>query len=207
MGKKIKKRIVLLCYLAFLAVWLLRGVFFFAWDRMQTPKTLPLEEGVAEGAAFTEDGIFLTEDGDPKLVFSSVNATVRRVVVHAEYEQEPGELDLYYARKEGQGFSPAKRVGARQVTPGIYEYTLPPGQATALRIDLGTVAGNRVAIREIQLNPQAGFGSYFPLTLGTVAALGLLPALASCLIYIIIDTLQLLRRRGGRHKGSAANGE
>lgn len=154
-----------LCYAAVLALWLAVGVAAFVYDRAAPSVSLPMEDAQMSGLQEEGEGWYVSTDGDPQLVYEGLDMPVRRVVLVCEYEDVPGEVDVYYTRGEGQGFSPRKREYGRPLEGGGYEFTLPPGHVQDLRVDPTSLANNRMRLVSVEVNPRQSFGSYFAVSL------------------------------------------
>ena len=185
--KKHKKWLPAALYAAWLLVWAAAGLAGFVQNRTATPLALDAATAQAEGLA-GQEGIYESQDGDPKLIFQGIARPTRAVRLAAEFSADPGEMDLFYTQKEGQGFSVKKRVVGTPQADGSFLYTLPMGtRLQNLRLDLGTTAGNRITLGEITLDPPLPAGHFWPLTLRQVAEFAAVPALALCMIYTIIE--------------------
>lgn len=198
---------------AYAVLWLLHGAYGLACSRL-----MPLVEldaaalgvgGVAvEGMESPVPGQYKTTTGDPLLVIwpdalPGAPVPVRQVQMYATFSQHPHEMELFYSRKQGQGFSIRKRVVGAPQDDGSYLYTLLPGRVRSLRIDLGSIVGNDVAISRLVLNPRLPALRYFTPTLRTFAGLAVLPALACCCIYTIIELFEASRRLRAKRRQAA----
>lgn len=193
-----------LCYGLFVLVWLGQAVFFFASDRSREPITLDITTAQLSGLGAEGDALE-TQNTDPQLVFTGLDASVRLVQLEAAFAANPGELEVFYARSAEAGFETRKRVIGVPQNDGSILYALPAGQLAALRLDLGTAIGNRVQIGAITLNPHLPASHYFVPTLRTVLAFLALPLLACCIIYTIIEILFRLRARLGQRRADKTN--
>jgi hypothetical protein len=197
---KVNKGIVL-CYTAFLALWLLLGFVFFVWDNALPAAILDAQGGKTKQLQAEGNGWYVSTGGDAQLIFEDVNLWVRRVVLMCEFANAPGEVDLYYTRRGDEGFSARQRAHGRPLKDGSYEFALPPGQVQDIRIDPGNTGGVRVYILGVEVNPKAGFGSYFEVNLRDVLAFCVLPTLAYLVICTIIDIVQksglIKKKKGG----------
>lgn len=180
------------CYTVFLAGWLVLAAACFCIDRLM-PQTL-LESAAAEliGLEAQPDGGLLTQGADPQLVYPVVDVPARRVLLEADFQRAPGEMELFYTRKAGPGFSVRRRVIGVPVDGG-YLYTLPPGRVYGLRLDAGQMGDNGVDIGAITLNPRLGAAHYFVPTLRGLAAFAVWPALACCAFYTIMEGARFVR--------------
>lgn len=218
------RRLVPACYILAAAGWLLVSLFGFVYDRARPETVLDLAGAETVQLEAGGDGRYTTVGGDAGLVFTGVGATARQVLLAAEFEGKPGEMDAFYTRRAGQAFSagrgfigipqpggekkPLLTLGGRRAIGRPVEagwlYTLPPGRVEDLRVDLGTAAGNGLRVTAVTLNPRLPASHYFVPTLRTLAGLALWPALASCLILTIIELITFARRTPRhRQKGNA----
>ncbi|MGD9559008.1 MAG: hypothetical protein AB7V55_00185 [Oscillospiraceae bacterium] len=203
---KLKKRaglVVLGAYGLFLLLWLAQAVFFFVGDHARTERTLPLSGAALENLVLQPDGSYLSMGIDPQLVFDGLDEKVRLVKLEATFERAPGEMELFYAQKPGQGFWQGRRVIGVPGVDGSVLYALPPGRYAALRLDAGTAGDNRIAITAVTLNPRLPAAHYFVPSLRTVGAFLLVPALACCVFYTIIEVLQKLPKNPARRAKKA----
>lgn len=197
--RKRKLRLLLALYIVCIAGFVLHGCFCFAYERLQGETRLPLASATMEELELVTEGehagSYQSLGGDPRMVFDNLDTGIRRVVLVGRFNQEPGEMDLYYTKKEGQGFSPKKRVWARPI-PGGYEYLLPPGRYHSLRLDAGASEQNLLTAGELLLNPPQPLWRALLPTLRQALGLLVFPALASCVFCFIIEVLQVRRQSG-----------
>lgn len=207
MSRLAPRRLLALLYAAALVGWLAVRLCLFAWDRSQPEITLPISEATLNEMAPAEEGEGWQNQPptgpspDPYILFDTGGAGLRRVFLPGSFNQNPGELDFYYA-KNGNGFSPKHRVWARPV-PGGYEYHLPPGHYTALRLDTGTSEQNILYAEALVLNPRQPLWQTILPTGRQALALTALPALAAALLatlYRIVQTVQTTKKRDLRPK-------
>jgi hypothetical protein len=196
MAKRQKNRggkLPFVCYGVFTALWLLLAVWRFAADRMQPP--LPLAPAAAElvNIEALPGGGCRSVSVDPQMIWRGLDEEVRQVSLRAAFEMHPGEIELFYIRRDGQAFSAKNRVIAAPQPDGSWLFRLPPGRVASLRVDLGTVNRNTVTIAAVALNPRLPAAAYFVPDLRDILALLILPALACCIIYTIIEWAKAIR--------------
>lgn len=192
------KRIAMVCYLSFAVAWFGLSVFNFVFDSTAAQTNLDFNSAqLVEMQPAQKNGEFEITGGDPQLVFSGINLKARRVVLRAEFKRDPGELDLYYTKSETAGFSAAKRAWARPLEEWVYEYQLPPGTYHSLRLDMGSAGINEVLISSITLNEAAAPSWYFVPSMRDIMAFLIIPAIASCVIYIIMEIIAALNKKQG----------
>lgn len=190
-----KKWLPIALYGGFALVWLLGALLSFLAGRGRTPLPLNAATAVAKNltlaaatAPVAPPLAFTSDSTDPKLIFENLHTPVRHVRLLADFATDPGEMDLFYTTREGQGFSTRGRVLGVPQADGSFLYTLPPFTGVlSLRIDLGTAGGNAIVLREIVLNPALPAAHFFAPTLRQLLGLAIWPALALCAIYIIIE--------------------
>ncbi|MDL2219588.1 hypothetical protein LJC04_04575 [Ruminococcaceae bacterium OttesenSCG-928-O06] len=199
---KLQTRLLLLCYAVFLLAWGVGGAVHMPGDARRQPQALSPGEAEMHNLALAQDGSFVTEGIDAQLVFSGIDAPVRTVRLRAAFAWDPGEMELFYSRKEGQGFSVRQRVIGVPQNDGSWLYTLPAGQVHALRLDPGTAGGNTVVIDELVLNPRLPAHSYFGLSLRWLVTMAVVPALACCGFYTIIELVLALAARRPKRAGA-----
>lgn len=179
-------RPLLLCYAVFFALWLLATLAAFCIDRALPETKLILADAQLSGMHQTGAGLYTTESPDPQMIFLEIDTPARLILLNAEFERGPGEMELFYTRKEGPGFSTRRRaIGAPQNFGWVY--TLPPGRVFSLRADPGSFDENNLEISGITLNPRLPLSYYFGITLRRVLGFVFVPALAYAVFYIIIE--------------------
>lgn len=196
------KAVLLLCYAVFFAAWLLWQLFCLGYDKAYSAE-VPLAVGMGETVGLESlpplsGGLYLSTGEDPQIIFTQLNVSLRRVVLQCHFSSPPGEVALYYMRPGEAAFSAGQRVFGRLLNNGDYEFVLPPGQVAALRIDPGNQSGMTMQLEEVVLNPTASVWRYFLPGLRGLLAFALLPALAHCAIYTIIEIFPAFLRRGRR---------
>ncbi|MDL2293695.1 hypothetical protein LJC60_03590 [Ruminococcaceae bacterium OttesenSCG-928-D13] len=207
--KNRKALVALVSYGLFLLGWLGLALAGFIMGRVWPPRELDPAAATPVNLARLEDGGYLSEGVDPQLIFEGVDEKVRVLRLEAGFEHDPGELELFYTRREGQGFSPRQRVIGAPQDDGSVLFILPPGNVRALRLDPGTAGESHITIGAVTLNPRLPAAYYFVPTLGELLAFALLPALAVCLIYNIIELIDWAKNfmAKRRNKNAAAGNE
>lgn len=188
--KKLYKWLLPLCYGLWVAVWLCCALVHFVGDGLRAEQGLIPQEAAPADIQQMADGTWASASIDPQLVWEGLNAEVRTLRLRADFTLAEGEMDLFYTRKEGQGFSLNNRVIAVPQQDGSYLYTLPAGNVHSLRLDMGNANENTITIHEITLNPQLPAGQYFVPTLRDIVAALAVPGLACCAIYIILEIVK-----------------
>ena len=145
------------------------------------------------------DGSLLTTSTDPSIVFEELNVNARRIQIVAQFEDGPGEMDVYYLRASGFDpeavdengnplplpFSAKNRSWAVPKGDGLYVYNIPYNKYYALRIDPGTLADNTFKIQSIVINPPMAFWQYFVPGIRSLLFVLLAPGLAYCILYTV----------------------
>lgn len=194
----------LLCYGLYALVWLGVALTFWVSDRARAEASLSLTNAEISGVSATGEDALVTEGADAQLIFTGLNAKVRLVRLQGVFGADPGELELFYTRKEGQGFSPRQRVLGVPQNDGSVLYMLPAGTVRDLRVDLGTTTGNPISGAALTLNPTLPKSHYFLPNLRDVTGFLLWPALALCTIYSIIEGVGVAAVWRKRYAGKRA---
>jgi hypothetical protein len=195
-----KKWLLPACYLLLLVLWLAGGLVRFALDRAFTETRLPLDDALSVDVVTEAEGRYRAVSVDPQLVFTA-GVPVRQVHFDASFVGDTGEMALYYAKDPG-AFSPSGRCFGRLLDGGGYLYTLPPGRYAEIRLDPGTQNDLAFTASAVTLNPRLPLFFYYSLTARSILYFLLLPALASCLIYIIIELIMLFSKQRKRESGT-----
>ncbi len=186
-----KKRTVLItafCYGALLLGWVVWGLFAFGYDSMQPETALQIKQAeLVDLQPAQEENLWVSTSADPQIIFLSVQANVRQVLLKGEFLTAPGEVDAYFTRRQQDDFSTKNRVWGQMQEDGSYLFQLPPGQVYSLRVDTGSAVGVQLQADEIVLNPTVPFLNYFRISLYSIVIFAFVPALASCFICTIIE--------------------
>ncbi len=194
MGKAMRK-VVLVLYVAAAVWWLGQGAFWLLYEGGQPAQTLDLDAAVLHEVEKQGEGRYAVLGGDGQLVFEGLQAQGGRLWLDGSFQNPPREVDLYYQKTGQAGFSVKQRVFGRPLEGGGFEYRLPPGNYSALRLDTGTDPGNTLLIQKLVLHPPQALYQYFGVSLRGLVAFLLVPALASCLIYTIMEWILYLENR------------
>ncbi|MBP8855203.1 MAG: hypothetical protein KBG54_01725 [Oscillospiraceae bacterium] len=184
MNKKHALRLFIGAYALALAGLLLFSLYSFVSDNLMratgaletreyTLDTLTLQD-------FTQTGenTAVTTSVDPQLLINDFNARGTMLRVDMQFDQFPGEVSLYYTRGEEE-FSLEQRLWAKQKNDGVYEFILPRGKISRLRIDPSNFINVTMQINSFTVNPQRSFGSYFAYSGETLFNLAVWPPLAA----------------------------
>ncbi len=189
-------------YAIIITVFLLFSLFSFASD-----KILMLTGHISqvELTSFTSFDTFdfilnesdeqaktgVTNTQDVKLVLDDFSETgtdiIRTVHMDMSFSLHPGEVVLFYA-KEGEDFSDAKKIWAKQQNDGVYTFTLPRTQKIdKIRIDPSSVYNNELYLNSITLNSSLTLSKYFTLSNEQIFNFLLYPLLTCAFIYYIFS--------------------
>lgn len=195
--KHYRRWLLPVCYGVFVLLWLGFGLGRLVADRLLPVQVLELADARPVNISATENG-YVNDTGDGQLIFEGINTKVRTVWLQAGFGQPPGEMDAYFNRVAGQGFSPKNRAIGVPQQGGGYLYRLPAGTVGDLRVDTGILPGVEFGLQSVTLNPHLPAGHYFAVNLRVVLAFAFAPPLACCAIYTIIEVCLGLRRKAGR---------
>lgn len=208
------RRLIALCYAAFLLASLLGAVYGCAEDAVRRAggsvrqQALP---GAADGAFALRDlvqegDVYTSVSIDPRMEIdlSSValpdgRAYVRRVTLRADYlNMEPGEVTVFYKPRPGmEEYDAVYRVWAHEEKePGVYTFTLPMRPIYGLRLDPGIYTGMQFRLEEIVLNEPRSLARRLTPTRPWLLAMAVVPLLAaSVLRYLFFVFDQIGERR------------
>lgn len=205
--RKPKKRwkLLVLCYLAALLVWLVLCGLRLGRDTLAisegtlAPTTLTMDDFVMEGFVYTQyENTFASTDPDPKLIYTPEGgAYVTRFVFKARpLTRGAGETVLYYTTAPGEDFSDAKKLWARQDAAGNWYFDLHGKTVYSLRLDPDTMGGVFWKVDGFTLNAAIAPAAYFVPGVQAAALLLLAPLLAWAVISELAVFLHpLLARR------------
>lgn len=199
--------LVLLCYGAGLALWLVLHLAGFVQNRLGYANgTLVFQElTLADFTLFEAEASgegFVTTGTDPQLRLADETRRVENITIEFEYSAAPYGINVFY-RAPGQSYAPTRMAYGRQTENGL-SFLLPAGGVQGLRIDPGNAAGNIVTIKSIRINQPRAFLSFFQFSAGEAALLLLLPGLVACGLSILLPVPQLLQERKAAKAGGNA---
>ncbi len=202
MNKSSGLKFTFFTYTTIITVFLLFSLFSFAIDQLLL---LTGRIATVELTTFTSFDTFdfilnesvepaktgITSTQDVKLVLDDFNELgtdfIRTVHMDMSFSQHPGEVVLFYA-KEGEDFSDAKKIWAKQQNDGIYTFTLPrTQQIDKIRIDPSSVYNNELYLNHITLNGSLTLSKYFTLSNEQIFNFLLYPLLACAFSYYIFS--------------------
>ncbi len=202
---RLKKYLPILVYMLAVIIWFLVGLVNFVADDAMTQQELQAQTAQLVNLQQNENGLYVSQNSDPQLIFSGIDMPLRVVSLSASFSLPQGEMELFYTRQAGEDFSLQRRVIGVPQEGGGYMFYLPRGSVHSLRIDLGTTGGNEVQIYNIALNPALSAAHYLVPSLREVLFVLIVPALALCAIYTIMEILQNVR--DGRKKTAHLNAD
>ncbi len=192
--------ILLICYLLSAFLWTVQGLITFLYEGGVSPLYLGLSgaELVGVEARGEDEYAVLTTDGQMYLEGLDIRGGL--VVLEGEFENYPGELDLYYQRTGQTGYTESQRVFAFPMQDGGYGYRVPLGTISGLRIDTGTEAGNTLNAQRVVILPQRSVLEYFQFSFRRLMVLLILPPLVSCGIYTIMEWYIFAKEQRNKRK-------
>ncbi|MEG1126581.1 MAG: hypothetical protein RSE10_07765, partial [Oscillospiraceae bacterium] len=127
-----------------------------------------------------QDNKILTTSADPQLIIEEYNKKGTMVSIDMSFNRYPGEICLYYTHGSEE-FSLESRVWAKQRNDGHYEFFLPRGKISRIRVDPSNFAGTELTLNNFTLNPKRSFISYFAYSGETIFNICVWPGLAAAL--------------------------
>lgn len=188
------------CYVGFLALSILVGLFHFCEDRLLRA-TGKLEEVVYTTADFelvnlnyvnVEEDMLISINSDPRMVMMlDTPLRVSRVDIYISFATKPGEFNIFYMQnKNMEEFDPNYRVWAKEEAEDHYSFTLPRKSFYGLRIDPGIYGGNEMQFYKIVFNQKVSFFTYFAPSYTWAFYFVIAPALVACALKFIIAWVQ-----------------
>ncbi|MEG2500100.1 MAG: hypothetical protein RSA78_03440 [Oscillospiraceae bacterium] len=127
-----------------------------------------------------QDNKIITTSVDPQLIIEEYNKKGTMVSIDMSFNRYPGEVCLYYTRGS-EDFSLESRVWAKQRNDGRFEFVLPRGKISRIRIDPSNFTGIELTLNKFVLNPKRSFTSYFAYSGETIFNICVWPGLAAAL--------------------------
>ena len=122
-------KLIIFCAVLLCVLWFGKNLFAFGYEsfarstgKMETV-TLSADDFQLIGIVKTENGAYVTTDGDPQLILEK-EMKVSRITLNSTFSVAPGETVVYYSEKDGQGYSAAKRYWFYPDASGYNSYTV-----------------------------------------------------------------------------------
>lgn len=198
-GKNRIGRLLAVCYIACALIWLLFAAINFATDRAQQESELSVYDAEFVDMVLVADMAWQTQSIDAQMIWHDVNTQVRTLWLKGKFNEQPGEIEVFFAHGEDEGFLPKNRRIAQPYNGG-WLVRLPAGQISALRIDAGVQNRNLLFIGSIVLNPQLSAAHYFVPSLRWVLFLLFVPLIACCVILEVLEVYKHICNRKAQSK-------
>ena len=188
-------KLIVFCAVFLTVIWSGKNLFAFGYEtfarstgKMETV-TLSADDFQLIGVVKTDEGKYITTDGDPQLVLEQ-QMKISRITINSTFSVAPGEMVVYYAEKPGQPYSAAKRYWfyTDAASGNGYTASMPIKNLASIRIDPTTVAGNSMEIESIVLNSPKSFIEFFAVDFRTVFNLLVYSAIIATVITLIKET-------------------
>lgn len=198
------RRLIAVCYAAFLAVSLLCCVVSLSTDRIQraggalTEQTIPVTDfeliNMEKGEG---ENVWVTTSDDPRMILADCPEYIRRVDLTIRYiNLDPGEFTLFYMPRTGmEEFDANYRLWARQQQNNGWSFSLPAGKTYGLRIDPGIYDGMQMEITSIVLNAKQPALSFFVPSRSWVISFAVFPALIASAVDAIAAAADAAKQR------------
>ena len=217
------KRLIALCYAAFLAGSLLFVLFGVAEDgvRRMTGAVRTIEIAGDRENAFqlydlVQDGKWYTALSiDPRMdldlsVVSPDGSSVyvRRVTLYIEdLNMDPGEVCVFYKpHPDMEEYNAIYRVWVHKDAEDVYSFTLPMCEMYGIRIDPGIFTGLQFRLERVVLNEPRSLLDRLTPTRPYLLALAVVPLLAASVLHWVFCAWELLAERRRGKGGRAAGG-
>lgn len=203
------KKLLCVCYAAFLLISLLWSAGTLAYDRglrssgELRPLRLSVESFELYNMEAAGEGVFVSLSDDPRMVLTDCPLHVSRIDIKIDFiNMDPGEFTLFYKPRPGmEDFDANFRLWGQLQPDGSYSFTLPLGECYGLRIDPGMYAGLQMDFVDIIMNETQPVSTFFAPTNSWFAAFIIFPALAASAIqYVIACADAFFARRGNTSK-------
>ena len=198
-----RKKILLLCYAAAAAVYLLGSLGLLCWDAFlyatgrMAPVELSLQDVETWDLSVTADDLAVCVGNDPQLLWNAAGQRVRSVYYRLQ-KPATGDVALYYTEVGQTDFSKKQIVLAPFGETQELLYKLPAGKSYhRIRLDVSSLAGEELVFESIVVNCRLPAGAYFVRTLPQWCALAFYPLLAACAVIWLMETAEAWKERRG----------
>lgn len=196
-----RKKILLLCYAAAVAFYLLSSVGLLCWDIFLydsgrlVPQALALEDFELYDL-YEQDSMRAVSVGNDAQMIYTVNGNRVRSVSYRLQKPASGDVSLYYTLSGQTDFSKKQVLLAPYGETQKLFYKLPAGKSyEKIRLDVSSYAGEELVFENIELNARPGVEMYFSRTLTQWCALVYMPLLGGCFGIWAMDTLRAWREK------------
>ncbi len=198
--------IAVLCYLLATVLWLVEGLVAFLYEGGEAPLYMGLSQAEFVNVEPLEGHRYAVLSTDSQIILNDLDIQGGLLVLEGEFQNYPGELDLYYKKVGQSDYSANRRAFAFPMQGGGYGYRVPIGNYDGIRIDMGTQADNVLTAEGLIVHPQRNPWDYFQFSLRRLLVLLILPPIAACVIYTTIEWGKLIgtelkkRKRERKHE-------
>ena len=192
--------LVLACYAAGIAVFLLAHLFLFAQNRVLyatgalSHQQLSVDAFNLSGLAVEPDGSLTTLDNDPQMILKDDTRRVESFAVRLEYSRAPRMRTVFWA-KPGEDYS-VRRMAYSEGGRGE-AYYLPTWGGARFRFDPDTMPMNNIRVLGIEINVKRPFWAFFRASPMELMALAVAPGLVASGISLARQAGLWPRRRKG----------
>ncbi len=195
MKQNIFVSLTVVCYMLATVLWLIEGLLAFLYEGGLPPLNVGLSQAQFVGVQPLQEDHYFVSSTDGQIILEDFEMLGGLVHLDGEFLNYPGELDLYYKKVGQSEYQTNQRVFAFPMEGGGYGYRVPLGTYGGLRIDTGTEADNVLVAESLVLHPQRTPWEYFQFSFRRLLVLLVLPPIASCLIYTIIEWYKLIKKQ------------
>lgn len=155
-----------LIFTIFASFYVLTSVFEFVYDEILfaagslETKNYSAEDFALKDFVLLENGSIVSTSVDPQLIVYNYNKPCTMISLKFSVNKYQGEVNLYYTKGQEE-FTTAQKIWGKAKNDGTYEFIMPRGNLTNIRIDPANFSGVEFKLESAVFNPQRSFLSYF----------------------------------------------
>lgn len=192
-----KKKITLLIYILFVAVFLAEGVVHFAYDRITMPPEEEIDFSNFEIINMKQTGekTFVSVTNDPYFEMIDGDRYVMHTVKYILHSETSGARSLYYTTTKEPMYSGKNMIIAKDKGDNIFEFVLPMEEIRRVRLDMSGAFNEVIDIDKIIINYRPDFIDYFSITEMDVAKFIFMPPVIASVLFFIWDLFRYYIRK------------
>lgn len=184
-----KKRLLLLLYIAFVALFFAEGVVHFAYDRIVMPPQETIDYSNFETVDMRREGenTFVSVSNNPYFEMVDGDRYDIHTIKYTLKQPCTGTRGLYYTTSKQPMYSGRNMLIAKDNGTNTVEYILPMRDIRRVRLDVSGTVGEVIEVEEIVINYRPSFTDYFTVDEMDIAMFVFLPPVLAALLLYLVD--------------------
>ncbi len=187
----INKHLLICLYLVTLLCYVLNGIWGVYYNNVlkQSQQELTFDDFELVNLQVLDETTLISTSNDPQMIYTSTNSNITSIYYCLE-NSAIGVINAYYTLGAQEDYSNLKRLAPNFGQSKSAFYIIPEKEAVKIRLDLGSLHGQKYVFSEITLNKNIPFWRNFALTNRQVIYLSILPLMLNAIIIYIYKVVK-----------------